>query len=49
MEEHDEQSATFKEMKEWLISKSGKYKSEYIQASIVLLRNMFVEKRKVKR
>lgn len=36
--------ATFEEMEGWLISKSGQYKSEYIQASIVMLRNMFEER-----
>ena len=34
----------FEEIKDWLISKSGQYKSEYIQASIVMLRNMFDER-----
>lgn len=35
---------SFDEIKEWLISKSGNYKSEYIQASIVMLRELFEEK-----
>ena len=39
--EERERCATFDEIKEWLINKSSQYKTEYIQAAIVMLREMF--------
>jgi hypothetical protein len=41
------EALSFDEIKEWLFSKSGNYKSEYIQASIVMLREMFSEKQAI--
>ena len=34
-------AATFEEIKDFLISKSGTYKSEYIQSAIIMLRDCF--------
>lgn len=41
------EAATLWEIIDWLIGKSGTYKSEYIQASIVMLREMFEEKKDI--
>lgn len=40
-EQARKESATFEEIKDFLISKSGIYKSEYIQSAIIMLRDCF--------
>jgi len=40
-EQARKEAATFEEIKDFLISKSGAYKSEYIQSAIIMLRDCF--------